>query len=215
MVFYFQPRRCEDGYSLYMGKDKYENEELIRYALPHDVWFHVDALSSAHVYLRLPEGTNIEDIYQEALEDAAQLVKANSIHGNKVNNLDIVFTMASNLKKTAAMEVGQVGFHDEKAVKKIKVEKRSNEIINRLNKTKKELYPDLELEKEAWDREQRSKTKAQIQAQRAAEKKEREEKRREEELRSYKNVMREEDMTTVKEMREKYKTPEEYEEDFM
>ena len=23
---------------VYMGKDKYENEELIKYALPHDIW---------------------------------------------------------------------------------------------------------------------------------------------------------------------------------
>lgn len=38
------------------GLDKYENEDLIKYSLPHDVWFHVDALSSAHVYLRPPEG---------------------------------------------------------------------------------------------------------------------------------------------------------------
>lgn len=38
------------------GADKYENEDLIKYSLPHDVWFHVDNLSSAHVYLRLPQG---------------------------------------------------------------------------------------------------------------------------------------------------------------
>lgn len=39
---------------IYMGKDKYENEELIKYAWPDcDIWFHVDNLSSAHVYLRL------------------------------------------------------------------------------------------------------------------------------------------------------------------
>ena len=38
------------------GLDKYENEDLIKHSLPHDVWFHVDALSSAHVYLRPPEG---------------------------------------------------------------------------------------------------------------------------------------------------------------
>ena len=42
-----------DGHMLYMGKDKYENEDLIRYGLPEDVWFHVDNLSSAHVYLRM------------------------------------------------------------------------------------------------------------------------------------------------------------------
>ena len=23
---------------IYMGKDKYENEELIKYAFPHDIW---------------------------------------------------------------------------------------------------------------------------------------------------------------------------------
>ena len=40
---------------LYMGRDKVENEELIKYGFPEDVWFHVDKHSSAHVYIRLPE----------------------------------------------------------------------------------------------------------------------------------------------------------------
>lgn len=44
---------------LYMGKDKYENEDLIRYGLPEDVWFHVDNLSSAHVYLRMNRGEKV------------------------------------------------------------------------------------------------------------------------------------------------------------
>ena len=34
---------------IYMGKDKFENEELIKNGLNCDVWFHVDNLSSAHV----------------------------------------------------------------------------------------------------------------------------------------------------------------------
>lgn len=42
-------------YYLYMGKDKYENEDLIKYGWSDDLWFHVDKLSSAHVYVRLPE----------------------------------------------------------------------------------------------------------------------------------------------------------------
>jgi hypothetical protein len=29
------------------------DEELIKWGWPEDVWFHVDKLSSAHVYLRL------------------------------------------------------------------------------------------------------------------------------------------------------------------
>lgn len=72
------------------------------------MWFHVDNLSSAHVYLRLPSGATVEDIPPETLEDCAQLVKANSIQGSKQTSVDIVYTMWSNLRKTAAMEVGQV-----------------------------------------------------------------------------------------------------------
>lgn len=57
------------------------DEELIRYAWPQDVWFHVDKLSSAHVYLRMPEGMIWDNIPQALLIDCAQLVKANSIEG--------------------------------------------------------------------------------------------------------------------------------------
>lgn len=50
MVYFFQSR---DGHLIYIGKDKYENEDLIKYGWPEDVWFHADDYSSAHVYLRL------------------------------------------------------------------------------------------------------------------------------------------------------------------
>ena len=59
--------------TLFMGLDKYESEfssfvhlewfsqcfilssdeDLIKWGWPEDVWFHVDKVSSAHVYLRL------------------------------------------------------------------------------------------------------------------------------------------------------------------
>ena len=35
MVFYFEC--CDPQYVIYMGKDKYENEELIKYGFPEDV----------------------------------------------------------------------------------------------------------------------------------------------------------------------------------
>ena len=47
---------------IYLGKDKYENESLIKYGFPIDVWFHVEGYSSAHVYLRLPDGITIDNI---------------------------------------------------------------------------------------------------------------------------------------------------------
>ena len=49
MVLFFS---SSEGYTIYMGEDKYVNEDLIKYGLPEDIWFHVDDLSSAHVYLR-------------------------------------------------------------------------------------------------------------------------------------------------------------------
>ena len=51
----------------------------------HFFRFHVDKLSSAHVYLRLKEGETLDDIPANVLEDAAQLVKANSIQVHKLN----------------------------------------------------------------------------------------------------------------------------------
>ncbi len=41
MVFYFQPRNYDAStrdYLVYMGRDKHENEKLLKYALPLDVW---------------------------------------------------------------------------------------------------------------------------------------------------------------------------------
>ena len=38
------------------------------------------------------------------------------VSGSKANNVDVVYTMWSNLKKTPDMDVGQVGFHKQKEV---------------------------------------------------------------------------------------------------
>jgi hypothetical protein len=54
-----------------------------------------------------------------------------------------------------------------------------------------------------------------LQAAKRAEKDARDAARREEELRTYKHVMTEDAMTTVKENREKYENPEDYEDDFL
>lgn len=121
------------------------DEDLIKYGFPEDVWFHVDNVSSAHVYLRLNKGETLDDIHQDVLIDACQLVKANSITGNKMNNIDIVYTTWDNLKKTASMDVGQVSFHYPKLVRKFRVERRINEVVNRLNKTKIEAHPDFQV----------------------------------------------------------------------
>ncbi|XP_060549099.1 coiled-coil domain-containing protein 25 isoform X1 [Pantherophis guttatus] len=183
-------------YTIYMGKDKYENEDLIKYGWLEDIWFHVDKLSSAHVYLRLHKGQTVDDIPKEVLIDCAQLVKANSIQGCKMNNVNIVYTPWANLKKTADMDVGQIGFHRQKDVKIVTVEKKINEILNRLEKTKVERFPDLAAEKEARDREERNEKKAQIQEIKRKEKEEMKKKKELEDLRSYSSLMKAENMTS-------------------
>ncbi|KAF8587687.1 cytoplasmic protein [Ramaria rubella] len=148
MVIFFKSTATTPSTTIYMGKDKVENEDLIKYAWPQDIWFHVDKLSSAHVYLRLPSSVESwETIPQALLVDCAQLVKANSIEGNKKDNVTIIYTPSDNLKKTGDMATGQVSFHKDNKVKRIHVAKRENSIVNRLNKTKIEKEVDHEQEK--------------------------------------------------------------------
>ena len=66
------------------------------------------------------KGQTLDEVPSAVLDDCAQLVKANSIEGSKINNVDVVYTLVSNLKKTGEMEVGQVGFHKDKEVNFIK-----------------------------------------------------------------------------------------------
>lgn len=68
-------------------------------------------------------------------------------------------------------------------VKILTVEKKINEILNRLEKTKVERFPDLAAEKEAHDREERNEKKAQIQEMKRKEKEEMKKKKELEELR--------------------------------
>ncbi|CAJ0931976.1 unnamed protein product, partial [Mesorhabditis belari] len=188
MVIKFTSNVVQPPVLLYMGVDKFENEHLIKYGWPEDVWFHVDKLSSAHVYLRLPEGMTIDSIPELLVEDCVQLVKANSIEGNKLNNVDVVYTMWSNLHKTGDMAIGQIGFHSQRAVRKIRVEKRKNEIINRLNKTEKKEDIDYKAERDDRDAKERQHQRAAEKIKKEAETKLAEQKEKERRIRNYEDV---------------------------
>lgn len=135
MVFYFEGR---GGARIYMGRDKYENDVLIEHGRPHDVWFHVADLSSAHVYLRLAEGWEVGTIPAEVLEDCCQLTKANSIQGHKEPKVAINYTLHGNLRKGPDMDVGTIGFHRDKEVLTVRHVARDREAVKRLDKTRAE-----------------------------------------------------------------------------
>jgi hypothetical protein len=105
-------------------------------------WFHVEDLSSAHVYLRMGVGEKLEDVPQSVLMEACQLVKANSIVGCKQASCGINYTRWRNLHKTADMVPGAIGFHDRNKVKKIRIDK-DRAIVNTITRTKREDHPDL------------------------------------------------------------------------
>ncbi|XP_056371668.1 coiled-coil domain-containing protein 25 [Oenanthe melanoleuca] len=196
MVFYFTSNAVPAVYTIYMGKDKYENEDLIKYGWPEDVWFHVDKLSSAHVYLRLHKGQTMDDIPKEVLSDCAHLVKANSIQGCKLSSVTVVYTPWSNLRKTPDMDVGQIGFHRQKDVRTLTVERRPSEQLRRLERTRVERFPDLAAERECRDREERGRRRQQLQEQRRAEREEQRRRKELEELRSYSSLMKAENMSS-------------------
>lgn len=155
MVFYFTCQSRPDlaeKYIIYMGRDKFDNEALIQYGWPEDLWFHVDDLSSAHVYLRLPRGETFESVPEEVVEECASLVKHNSIKGCKLSDVKIVYTPWENLKKTSDMVVGQIGYHNSKRVKYIVV-KKNHDLVKRIEKTRSEdMTPDLQAERFERDR---------------------------------------------------------------
>ncbi|KAI3911610.1 hypothetical protein MKW92_052489 [Papaver armeniacum] len=179
MVFYFSTRSESGGeLTIFMGLDKHENEDLIKYGFPEDIWFHVDKMSSAHVYLRL----------------------------RKVNNIDVVYTPWSNLKRRLLWMLG-------KLVRTVRVEKRNNDIVNRLNKTKVERKK--RLKREAVDAAERTEKKHQQRDKKRHEDLERLEKEKQAELRSYKGLMVSENMTSNKQIASGNKSMQELEEDFM
>lgn len=73
------------------------------------------------------------------------------------------------------MATGQVSFHNPKLTKRIFVPTRQNQIVNRLNKTRVEKFPDLMAEKEEYLKQKRREERRIREEKKAAEKRERKE----------------------------------------
>ncbi|OIR58981.1 MAG: uncharacterized protein A8A55_0224 [Amphiamblys sp. WSBS2006] len=184
---------------IYIGEDKYENDELIKHGVKEDVWFHVDRLSSAHVYIALERGETAGDLNKQEVELCAQLAKNSSIEGRKKHRVDVVYTEWSNLKKERGHAPGEVSFHDRAVVKKVSVEGKDSSVLNRADKRKKRVSTDehvavqtAKIKEENRERRERD----------AAERKDEEEKtaksREEKKQRSYEDVFDEGKMKTNK-----------------
>lgn len=149
MVFFYKSQQSEydNPHLIITGKDKFENDMLIKYGYKelNYVWFHADKFSSGHIYLQLgPNEKSIDDVPEEVLNDCLQLCKASSIAGNKLAECTILITPWTNLRKSGYMKPGEVSFKSLKNCKRKKCFARDNKVINRLTKTRVELAESVE-----------------------------------------------------------------------
>ncbi|KAK8144840.1 hypothetical protein G3M48_005247 [Beauveria asiatica] len=188
MVYYYTSAVVDPPGFIYVGKDKFENEDLIKFGWDEDVWYAyilAKLPKTAHIYLRMNEGQQWDSLPENLVMDLAHLTKANSIEGsscslltcpttfpadptplpgNKKDNITVIYTPWSNLKKDGSMDIGQVSFKNPRLVKRVLVAQRENVIVNRLNKTKTEVkQPDFKQQKDDHDKEIRRKANAALQ----------------------------------------------------
>lgn len=215
MVFFYESSVVNPPALIYMGKDKYENDDMLKYGYDENaIWFHVDSLSSAHVYLRMQPDWTFDRIPADVLLDCCQLVKHNSIEGNKKSHVKIVYTPWTNLKKEAGHDVGQVSFHSTRMCKYVTVEKRVNEVVNRLNRTRREEAVDFLEERNRRMQEEKLARKMEIDRVKTQEEIELARQKELESARRYQKLMDPAKMSTNKDVTSKKMSAAEYDESF-
>jgi hypothetical protein len=150
-------------YLIYMGKDRFENDVLLKTAShPEDIWFHVEGISSAHVYLKQlssrKRGAPAEKLTENALvvTALAQLVKMNSIEGCKSGCVDVVYCKVGNLQSASGGDksAGLVHIKNESACSFVKGVRSEKEVEKLFKKCKFEPHDGLQqLQRFKSDRE--------------------------------------------------------------
>ncbi|SCU92543.1 LAFA_0F11298g1_1 [Lachancea sp. 'fantastica'] len=149
-MVYFYRSESENGqsYAVILGKDKYENDMLIKHGFKelNYMWFHADKYSSGHVYLKLKDDEKqLADVPKDVIEDCLQLCKANSIQGNKLSQCTLIATPWINLRKNGTMKPGEVAFKSLRKIQKLQCYARDNKALNKLDKTRLEVVENVEL----------------------------------------------------------------------
>ncbi|KMU91046.1 coiled-coil domain-containing protein 25 [Coccidioides immitis H538.4] len=150
------------------------DEDLIKYGLESDVC-SMSTICRVHMSTFALMKAKVGKISPRTCSKIARNSQRPLYEGNKKDNVTIIYTPWSNLLKTASMATGQVSFHNPKLTRKIFVPARQNPIVNRLNKTKIEKFPDLRAEKEEYLSKIRREERKRREEKRATEKRERKE----------------------------------------
>jgi len=97
-------------YIIYIGKNKYNNFELINISEPTDIWFHAHEGASCHVILKNEDV--IRNIPHTVIKRCALLCKIHSKF--KYNSCSIMYTYLEYVHKTDV--IGQVNVDEFKLI---------------------------------------------------------------------------------------------------
>ncbi|MCL1924667.1 MAG: NFACT family protein [Defluviitaleaceae bacterium] len=98
----------EDGYTILIGKNNKQNDELTKNATPNDIWLHTKDIPGSHVIIRAEGG---REVSQNAIEKAAGLAAFYS----KARNSSLVavdYCLKKYVKKPNGAKPGMVIYTD-------------------------------------------------------------------------------------------------------
>ncbi|SRR5579885_2724792 len=103
-----------DGWTIYMGRNRRENEELISHvAQPQDIWMHILGSGGAHVLIKVPStgAPPPASTLVEAAQAAARLSRGSA--GGKVR---VVYTQCRYVRKAGKQKPGVVRYENERTL---------------------------------------------------------------------------------------------------
>ena len=97
----------EDGYSIYVGKNNYQNDDLtFRFATGNDWWFHAKKIPGSHVVVKAPDGTLPDHVFEIAGQLAAYYSAARS-----APKVEVDYIQKKHVKKPAGAKPGFVVYY--------------------------------------------------------------------------------------------------------
>ena len=107
-----QPRKyVYNGFTIYVGKNNRQNDELVRKASDSDIWLHVQGMPGAHVVIK----TNGKSVDEDTLHYAAKLAAMYS-KGKYSTNVPVDYTFIKYVKKPKGFKPGLVLYSNFKTI---------------------------------------------------------------------------------------------------
>lgn len=102
------------GFEVWAGKSSANNDELtVRWAKPHDLWFHARGVGGSHVIIRA--GSAPGEPTKEAIREAAAIAAYYSKHRN-AKSVPVAYTEKKYVRKPKGVPAGTVYLEREKVI---------------------------------------------------------------------------------------------------